>query len=127
MLKAGCLLLLMIPRELIFAAIEVVPFEDAQLKARYQTLTQELRCLVCQNQSLADSEANLAQDLRLLVQQQLLSGASDAEIVDFLVVRYGDFVRYRPPFSGNHILLWLTPFALIVIGLLVWWMRFRKV
>ncbi len=84
---------------------------------RYQQLVNELRCLVCQNQSIADSDAPLAADLRDQVHRQLVAGRSNAEISDYLTDRYGDFVLYRPPFKASTWLLWLGPFVLLVVAL----------
>jgi len=106
-------------------AIAVQPDEilkDPTLEARARTLSRELRCMVCQNQSIDDSEAPLARDLRILVRQRLEAGDSDRQVLDFLVARYGDFVLLRPPFQRDTLLLWgLTPAALIagVIGLII--------
>ncbi len=86
-------------------------------RARYQTLAQELRCLVCQNQNIADSDAPLAADLREQLRLQLTAGRSDAEITDYLTARYGDFVLYRPPFKASTWLLWLGPFVLLLVAL----------
>lgn len=80
---------------------------------RYRALIHELRCLVCQNQSIAESNAPLAEDLREQVRAQIAAGKSDDEIIEFLTERYGDFVRYRPAFKGRTLLLWLGPFALL--------------
>ena len=80
---------------------------------RYRALIHELRCLVCQNQSIAESNAPLAEDLREQVRAQIAAGKSDEEIIEFLTERYGDFVRYRPAFKGRTLLLWLGPFALL--------------
>ena len=85
----------------------------------YKQLINELRCLVCQNQNLADSNAELAQDLRKQVYQQLSAGSSREEIVDYMVARYGDFVMYRPPFKSNTLLLWLGPLVFFIIAALV--------
>ncbi len=90
-------------------------------RERYQRLAEELRCLVCQNQTLADSNAELAADLRHQVETMIQAGRSDDEIKTFLVQRYGDFVLYRPPMQRNTWLLWLGPFALLLVGALVWW------
>ena len=92
--------------------------DDPVLEARVVKLTSELRCLVCQNQSLADSHADLAIDLKNQVRSQMQAGKSDAEIRDYMVARYGDFVLYDPPFKRSTMLLWAGPFALLVIGLL---------
>ena len=85
-----------------------------EAEARYQALINELRCLVCQNQSIAESNAPLAGDLREQVRAQIAAGRTDAEIIEFLTARYGDFVRYRPAFAGRTLLLWLGPFALLL-------------
>lgn len=98
------------------AAIEAFPFEDAGKEERYQQLSEELRCMVCQNQSLADSNAELAQDLRRQVYEMVRDGHSDQEIVDYMVARYGDFVLYRPPVEPATWLLWFGPAILLVIG-----------
>ena len=106
-------------------ALAVQPDEilkDPVLEARARTLSRELRCMVCQNQSIDDSEAPLARDLRILVRQRLEAGDSDKQVLDFLVARYGDFVLLKPPLNRNTLLLWgLTPLALIcgAIGLFV--------
>ena len=91
--------------------------EDPALQTRYERLTNELRCLVCQNQSIADSTADLAADLRVQVREMLLSGASDREILDYMVARYGDFVRYRPGFNPRTWMLWFGPFIAMALGL----------
>ena len=91
---------------------------DPVLEKRVVKLTSELRCLVCQNQSLADSHADLAIDLKNQVRSQMQAGKSDAEIRDYMVARYGDFVLYDPPFKPSTLLLWAGPFVLLLIGLL---------
>ena len=91
-----------------------VEFEDAADRARYEDLLEQLRCLVCQNQSLADSNADLAQDLRNEVYRMVAAGAANARIVDFMVSRYGDFVLYKPPFKPSTWLLWLAPPVLVL-------------
>lgn len=93
---------------------------------RYHRLAEELRCLVCQNQTLADSNADLAADLRHQVETMIQSGRSDDEIKAYMVQRYGDFVLYRPPMQRNTWLLWLGPFALLFVGALVWWRVQRR-
>jgi len=100
-----------------WAAIESFEFDSPEQEARFKQLSGELRCLVCQNQSIGDSNAELAQDLRREVFEMIKEGQSDAEIVDFLVARYGDFVLYRPPVNYTTALLWAGPFLLIAIGL----------
>ena len=98
---------------------------DPQQEARYQGLIAELRCLVCQNQTIAESSAPLAVDLRNQVKTQILAGRSQAEIVGYLTDRYGDFVLYRPPFKASTALLWLGPF-LLLLGGLVWALRYVR-
>ncbi len=101
------------------AAVEVKTFESQQQELRYKKLIEELRCLVCQNQNLAGSDAGLAQDLRKQVYKMIRAGNSDDEILDFMVTRYGDFVLYRPPFKATTFLLWIGPFIILAIGMLV--------
>ncbi|MEN7344245.1 MAG: cytochrome c-type biogenesis protein, partial [Pseudomonadota bacterium] len=91
-------------------------FEDDALQARYQRLIAEVRCLTCQNQSIKDSNAPLAKDLREIVREQIAEGRSDKEIYAFLTARYGDFALYNPPFSARTALLWLSPLLLLAIG-----------
>jgi cytochrome c-type biogenesis protein CcmH len=99
-------------------AKEAVPAaDDPALEARLLRITGELRCLVCQNQTIADSHSGLAEDLRREVREQLRSGASDEQVVQFMTDRYGDFVRYRPPFKASTALLWVGPAALLAVGL----------
>jgi len=95
---------------------EPLVFESMLQEDRFNQLTLELRCLVCQNQNLADSDAQLAHDLRAEVHEMLVAGKSDDEIKQFMVERYGDFVLYRPPVQKNTYLLWLAPMALLLIG-----------
>lgn len=105
-------------------ALAVEPDEilkDAALEARARTISAELRCLVCQNQSIDDSNAPLARDLRLLVRERLSSGDSDADVRAFVVARYGDFVLLRPPFNWQTLGLWLSPFVVLVCGALFAW------
>ena len=90
--------------------------QDAALERRVTDLAHELRCLVCQNQTLADSNAPLAVDLRNQIREQLAAGKSERDVVDFMVARYGDFVLYRPPLKASTVLLWVGPFAFLVIG-----------
>ena len=98
----------------------------ADLDARLKRLETELRCLVCQNQTLADSNAPLAEDLRKEVRELAVAGKSDAEIKEYLVARYGDFVLYRPPVQTNTWLLWLGPFVLLGCGATVWFAIVRR-
>jgi cytochrome c-type biogenesis protein CcmH len=102
---------------------EAVPAAaDPALEARTMELAEQLRCLVCQNQTIADSNAPLAVDLKNQIREKLSQGASNADIVDYMVARYGDFVLYRPPFRITTALLWLGPLLLVLAGL-VWLFR----
>ncbi|WP_198246443.1 cytochrome c-type biogenesis protein [methane-oxidizing endosymbiont of Gigantopelta aegis] len=103
----------------VIAAVEYRKFDSPQQEQAYQNLTNELRCLVCQNQTIADSNADLAKDLRRQVYEMLQQGKSQQEIVDFMTQRYGDFVMYRPPLKPKTIILWVGPAVFIVIGLVV--------
>jgi cytochrome c-type biogenesis protein CcmH len=114
----GCLLALCCGFAAAASATEIRTFKDATEQQRYERLVEELRCLVCQNQSLADSDADLARDLRDEVYQIIQSGKSDQEAIQFLVDRYGDFVLYRPPVKPITWLLWLGPFLTLAGGLL---------
>ena len=98
-------------------AVEIRQFDDPAKQQAYENLVKELRCLVCQNQSLADSDADLAKDLRTEVYDIIQSGKSEQEAVRFLVDRYGDFVLYNPPLKTSTSLLWIGPFALLLGGL----------
>ncbi len=89
-------------------------FSNTAQEQQYKQLIEELRCLVCQNQSLADSSADLAQDLRNEIFQMIVDGKSDKEIINFLVARYGDFVLYKPPLNPSTLLLWFGPFILLI-------------
>src|SRR6266851_9872003 len=103
------------------ASLAVQPDEvlkDPALEARARDLSRELRCMVCQNQSIDDSEAPLARDLRLLVRERLKAGESDAQVVDFMVARYGEFVLLRPRMSWHTAILWAAPLTILVIGFL---------
>lgn len=110
------------------AAVDIRKFESVKQEKRYKSLVNELRCLVCQNQNLADSNAPLAQDLRKKVYLMIIDGKSDQDIYDFMVTRYGDFVLYRPPLNPMTFILWVGPFVILVMGLyvLVRYIRQRK-
>jgi cytochrome c-type biogenesis protein CcmH len=112
-LLATCLLV----GSLNVVAQEARPMQDnAAVEVQVQRLASQLRCLVCQNQTLADSHAELAQDLVQEIREMAAKGMTDKEIIDYLVARYGDFVRYRPPLKASTVLLWLGPFALLLSG-----------
>jgi cytochrome c-type biogenesis protein CcmH len=89
------------------------------LESRYERITHELRCLVCQNESVADSNAPLAQDLRRQVREMLVGGNSDDAVFDFMTARYGEFVRYNPPLEAKTLLIWGAPFIMLLIGVAV--------
>jgi cytochrome c-type biogenesis protein CcmH len=101
------------------AVIETYEFSDPVLEERYQLLSAELRCPKCQNQNIADSNAPISKDLRKLLHQQLEAGASDEQILDYMVARYGEFVRYRPRFDGATAVLWLAPVILVLAGIAI--------
>ena len=124
-------LILLLSSALLLAVIGNAPaqvfesreFEHPEDARRYQALVSELRCLVCQNQNLADSNAPLAADLRQITYDMIREGKSDAEIIDFMVARYGDFVLYRPPLKPTTAVLWGGPFLLLALGL---WLLLRQ-
>ena len=109
-----------------YAVIETYEFSDQALEERYHDLSAELRCPKCQNQNIADSNAPISQDLRKLLYEQLEAGASDAEIRDHMVARYGEFVRYRPSFSGATAALWFAPAILLLLAVVVVVMTLRS-
>jgi len=98
--------------------------EDPNLEKRVTGLAHELRCLVCQNQTIADSNAPLAVDLRNQIREQLAAGKSESDVIDFMVARYGDFVLYRPPLKASTVLLWAGPFLFLLFGI---WFLIRRV
>jgi cytochrome c-type biogenesis protein CcmH len=102
---------------------------DEALDRRVTNLAHELRCLVCQNQTIADSNAPLAVDLRNQIREQMAAGKSERDVIDFMVQRYGDFVLYRPPLKATTILLWAGPFAFLLLGFffLIRFLRHRQV
>ena len=101
------------------AAIDAYEFNTDAERERYRTLVEELRCPKCQNQNIADSNAPIATDLRREIYRMVEAGQSNEQIVDYLVARYGDFVRYKPPVNAKTIVLWYGPYALLVLGLCV--------
>ncbi len=116
------LLLQAVPARAINDPAEALP--DPVAEARAERIGRQLRCLVCQNESIEDSSADLARDLRRIVRQQVASGASDAQVTALLVARYGDFVRLKPPFNAVTALLWASPVLAVLIGLgLAWFGR----
>ena len=114
---------------LVTSALAVNPTEilkDPTLEARAREISKGLRCLVCQNQSIDDSDATLARDLRILVRERLTAGDSDTQVVDYLVSRYGDFVLLKPPFKVGTFVLWLGPFVIFTLALFVGIIFFRR-
>jgi cytochrome c-type biogenesis protein CcmH len=99
-----------------FAVLPSEELADPRLEARARAISQELRCVVCQNQTIDDSNADLAHDLRVLLRQRLSAGDSDAQAVDFIVKRYGDYVLLKPPFKPETAMLWLGPFLFLLAG-----------
>ncbi len=110
----------------IYAASATPLAQDPIVEQRLISISEELRCLVCQNESLAGSRADLAQDLRREVRHLIQQGRTDIEIKEFLVSRYGDFVLYRPPLKSSTWLLWLGPFVLLLFGIAVLWWHLKK-
>jgi cytochrome c-type biogenesis protein CcmH len=114
------------------AALAVQPDEilkDPALEARARVISKELRCLVCQNQSIDDSDATLARDLRIVVRDRLKAGDTDTQTVAFIVDRYGDFVLLRPPFKASTLILWIGPALILIagmVGVFVWHRRRRS-
>lgn len=98
------------------SAVEEVTLNDSADEPRFQQLANELRCMVCQNQTIADSNAELARDFRNQVKKKINQGQSNDEIVDYMVARYGDYILYRPPFNAVTALLWIGPFLLVLLG-----------
>ncbi|MBL8662646.1 MAG: cytochrome c-type biogenesis protein CcmH [Candidatus Odyssella sp.] len=117
-------LLAALPARAAIGPDEILP--DKALEARAREITKQLRCLVCQNQSIDDSNAPLARDLRLLVRERLKAGASDAATLAYVVARYGDFVLLRPPVKATTWLLWFGPLALLLGGAAFLWVRARR-
>lgn len=125
-MKSWLGIVLLVWSGLVLAGVEVHTFDDPQQEQQYKKLIHELRCLVCQNQNLADSNAELAQDLRQEIYEMIQAGASNQEIIDFMVNRYGDFVLYRPPFKKSTAFLWIGPFLILLGGLLTLLLFIRK-
>lgn len=124
-----CVLILLIYSLSANAATEVLKFDSTQQEQRYHELIDELRCLVCQNQNLADSNAALAQDLRERTYRMVRSGDSSDEIIDYMVARYGEFIMYRPPLRTSTYLLWFGPLVFLLLAVLtvvLYWRRTRR-
>ncbi len=121
------LLILLVAILLAVPAVAVQPDEilkDPMLESRARALSAELRCLVCQNQSIDDSDAPLARDLRIMIREHLVAKETDQQIMDFVVSRYGEYVLLKPRLTGSTLLLWGSPFAILLIaGFALWWRR----
>ncbi len=128
MIKPWLSILLGVLLPLASQAIDQVtqPFSDSAQEQRFKQLTAELRCVVCQNQSLADSNADLAQNLRDEVRNMVLEGQNNWQIKEFLVTRYGDFVLYNPPVKLKTYVLWAGPLILLIVAMLVAWLLVRR-
>ena len=100
-------------------AVDVDAMPNAELQERYDALTHELRCMQCQNQSIADSPVGLAEDLRRDVREQIIAGKTDAQIRDSMVARYGNIILFRPPFTPSTAWVWVLPFLLLLVGVLI--------
>ena len=123
-----CLIIMIFISLPLYAAEDVYRFNSTIEQERFATLTSELRCLVCQNQNLAESNAPLAADLRQQVYHHMQQGESDSQIVDYLVARYGNFILYRPPFNASTFALWLGPLLFLLMGIfyLLFYIRKRR-
>ena len=119
MTRSLLLILMLICFATLGVAKDAQPNEDPQIEQRMKALTEQLRCLVCQNETLADSRADLAEDLRKQIREQMKAGKSDQEIIAYLTARYGDFVLYKPPVKATTYLLWFGPFVLMIAGTIV--------
>jgi Uncharacterized protein involved in biosynthesis of c-type cytochromes len=126
-LKWAIILLAIIPLVTsVSIAGEAQPNEDPQIEQRMKALTEQLRCLVCQNETLADSRADLAEDLRREIRKEIKAGKSDPEIIAFLTQRYGDFILYNPPVKSTTYLLWFGPFVLLLTGIAMLYRYLRR-
>ena len=116
----------MLAAQSVWAAEAPLAAQDPELEKRVNELSAELRCLVCQNQTIADSNADLAVDLKNQVREQMKRGATNQQIIDYMVERYGDFVLYRPPVKSTTLLLWVGPFVLLIMGLAALFYRLSR-
>ncbi|WP_456447942.1 cytochrome c-type biogenesis protein [Thiolapillus sp.] len=117
--RAAGLVLMLLFSAVGLARIDTYQFSDPQQEDLYHELTQELRCLVCQNQNIADSNAELAKDLRRKTYEMVIKGQDKDQIVNYMVERYGDFVRYKPPFNASTFILWLGPGIILLLGVVM--------
>jgi cytochrome c-type biogenesis protein CcmH len=128
-LVVSYLMVMVLSLTILCPALAVMPEEilsDPILESRARLISQDLRCLVCQNQSIDDSNAPLAKDLRVIVRERLAAGDSDAEVFEYVVSRYGNFVLLKPPFQSDTIALWIAPFVLLFVALAVSFNYLRK-
>ncbi len=125
MIRLAALVALLIVSQPVWAVDPGERLDDPVLEERARGLSQELRCLVCQNQSIDDSDAPLAKDLRVLVRDRLKAGDTDAEVLSYVVDRYGEFVLLRPPLRAGTLLLWVSPFLVLLIGIGSVWIYMR--
>jgi cytochrome c-type biogenesis protein CcmH len=125
-MRAFAAALLLALARLAFAQADEVANPDPAVEARLKNLGEELRCLVCQNQTIADSNAPLALNLRNQIRQQVKQGKSDDDIRAYMTERYGDFVLYKPPFKATTAILWIGPFVLVAVGVVVWLFAGRR-
>jgi len=116
MIRAALLVMALLIAPQTWAKVEVMQFDTPDQEATYNKMIDELRCLVCQNQNLADSNAELAVDMRRKTHEMVMQNKSEKEIAAFMVERYGDFVLYRPPLNSNTLLLWTGPFLILIVG-----------
>lgn len=120
------LLLLIASYSSVLLANTLYPLENRKEEAQFDHLLKELRCLVCQNQDLADSNAQFAKDLRLKIYDMVKEGQSDSEIINYLTSRYGDFILFNPPVKAITVLLWLGPLLFLSCGLAIFWQACRR-
>lgn len=111
------LFILLMPLSVAFAVEDVYSFDSVEKQQQFETLTAELRCLVCQNQNIAESNASLATDLREQIYHKIIAGESNQAIIDYLVARYGNFILYNPPMSMSTLLLWAGPLCFLLVGM----------
>jgi cytochrome c-type biogenesis protein CcmH len=116
MIRVALLTLMLVITPQSWSKVEVMQFDTPEQEATYNKMIDELRCLVCQNQNLADSNAELAVDMRRKTRELVMQNKSEKEIADFMVARYGDFVLYRPPLNQSTLLLWAGPFLILIVG-----------
>lgn len=124
-MRTNVFLILLLAHVMVFANA-FYPLDNVKQEAQFNHLLKELRCLVCQNQDLADSNAGLAKDLRNEVYQMVKAGKSDSEITQYLTSRYGDFVLFKPPVKGATVLLWFGPALFLALGLFIFWQTCLK-